>query len=258
MVVWAAALVCGQGGMAQEAAEDDGVLRGDPVRMPVACDASTWETAGLVCSASRRCRFDVELFDVAASGSALLLVGEVYAEGGSLRSLALMSWDRGETWLPAGEPIVGGAIEHALWVDDRHGWMAGQQKLPTGQSVAFVLATQDGGEFWQRFAVRPDAEDGEDRVEGLCFSDKDRGQLVLNLGTRQADAYERYESMTGGRSWTLRSRTPELPQMSGCRKRPEDWRVRLDGASNVWVLEQRFGVTWTPKARFALEAGICP
>lgn len=119
------------------------------------------------------------LLDVARAGDRLVAVGE--------RGHVLLSDDDGSTWRQA-TAVPARSLLTAVWfIDAQRGFAVGHDEL--------ILATEDGGENWQRRHYAPERQQP---LLDVWFANADVGVAVGAYG-----AY--YASADGGRSWTRRS-----------------------------------------------------
>lgn len=128
------------------------------------------------------------LLDVAHAGGRVVAVGEL--------GIVLLSDDGGKTFRQAKSVPVSSSLTTVTFVDDRHGWAAGQWGV--------ILATADGGETWtiQRIDTTVDQP-----LFSIAFRSKDEGWAagLWSLLLKTTD---------GGKTWT----PVPLPPPPGAKK----------------------------------------
>ena len=229
---------------------------GDPIAVPVDCDAGRLHTVGLFCVAATPCEIFAEWTAAAKAGEALIVAGGFYGSAAPVESAVLRSEDGGATWMEAAERILGAALDEMSFVDANHGWIVGRQSVGGGWRP-FLLATTDGGASWARRAIDPD-EDNSGMVAELRFDSPEHGYAILERPAGADDPYELYETYNGGRSWSIRQIAAARPAIPGSRRRPLEAAARIgEGAKGATAVEVREGGGWRVAARFSERAGVC-
>jgi hypothetical protein len=198
-----------------------------------------------------------EVTGVESAGPRLFLAGNFHTQTQTIESVLLASEDAGATWSEPHPRIRGASLEQIQFVDADTGWVSG---LIAG-SIAkdpFFLRTVDGGKTWRRLTVFEDTEYAT--IEHFWFESKTQGMMVLNRRGQGPARFHRMETLSGGDGWMLRETTPKAPPP----RRPRtamstnpDWRVRADGASKAFRLENRVAGRWSLVALFSFDGGAC-
>jgi len=231
--------------------------RGKPMEVPFACSADDVQWGGLSCSDDQPCPVFLELAAADAAGSRVVVSGNFHTEAVTLYSVVLASDDGGHTWTEPQQRIRGAALDRILFLDDKLGWISGEELFPIPQNP-FLLVTEDGGKTWSRRPVINDA--AEDRfgiVQQFSFADKDTGSLILDRGEAAVtDRYALYESLTGGQSWNFVQESDKPPKLKQAPP-PSQWRVRVDAPTHSYHVEHRVGERWTGVGAFAVKVDPC-
>lgn len=225
---------------------------GDPVRMPAACEAAPES----LYTAGAPCEVEVELLGAGQIGERLLVFGDQRTDSETLVSVLLASDDGGGTWTPAAEPIAAAVLDRAVFPDAEHGFVAGFVE-EGGLALPFLLATSDSGRRWERRPIAPGQEERYGSVIDMRFESDEHGYVVIERAAHDGDRFELYETFNAGRSWSIRSLSPDRPRIPGGRRlaRGEDWRIAGEGG--VLRIERLSGAEWVLTARFARDAGQC-
>ncbi len=228
---------------------------GAPLRLEYACTDQDMTAAGLDCPAEKPCAVYLELSAVEAAGGRIFAAGNLHTDSATLRSVLLVSPDQGETWTEPCEGITGAAIDQLYFFDDRTGWAGGHLVRPLPRDP-FLLVTTDSGDTWKRTDVFSEGRSGAiDRLQFVSAAD---GWLWIDRSQsgEEGARFERWETTTGGATWTLRealSRLPPAPPPA----RSADWRLTADPATRSYQIERRAGARWETVAAFLISAGEC-
>lgn len=236
-------------------AQESAVLRnnGEPIRVPFACKSENLDWAGLACSDDDPCSIYLELNAVAAAGKSVFLAGDLHVESATLSSILLASNDGGLTWKEPAARIRGAALDQLQFYDGQHGWAAGETVYPLARDP-FFLITSDGGESWRNRAVAD--EGGPGSIQRFAFDSPQHGEVLIDGGKgAEGGRYKRYESDTGGDSWSMRSATDSAPKMPGARAADADYRTVA--SKDVYRIEKRTGGNWSSIAAFAVGVASC-
>jgi photosystem II stability/assembly factor-like uncharacterized protein len=227
---------------------------GKPMLTPFQCTDEDIRSGGLTCTDDDPCPVYLELTAAASSGIRLFTVGNIHTAAATLFSVILGSEDNGHTWRETNDRIRGSGFDSVQFIDAENGWASGLALSPLPQDP-FLLKTTDGGKTWRQVPLFNETRYGS--ILQFHFDDKTSGTLILDHGTGSGpDRYERYESLDGGDSWTVKETSVKPLAL----KRPPaapDWRVRADGNSRSFQLEKRNGQRWSPVAGFAVNLGVC-
>jgi hypothetical protein len=230
---------------------------GSPLRLEYECADQDMQASGLHCTADEPCRVYLELVAVEPVGARLFLAGNLHTESVTLQSILLASADTGKTWSEPFERIRGASLDRIQFYDYETGWASGQVVQPLPRDP-FLLLTTDGGATWRRRPVFSENRPGA--IDRLQFDTRTNGTLWIDR-TQSGEAgavYERYESVTGGESWTLRealNRPPSAP--AGAPPRDSGWRFRAERATQSYRLERSGQGGWQLVAAFSIPAGEC-
>jgi photosystem II stability/assembly factor-like uncharacterized protein len=115
----------------------------------------------------------------------------VLVAGKSLRGLLFETTDGGESWreIPVSDSTL---IPSSVWFIGEEGWLAGNRRLVSGQSVTLegaLLHTTDGGKHWTPVQLGSTDE----YLSKIRFTDKDEGWLV--------GRDDLYHTEDGGKTW---------------------------------------------------------
>jgi hypothetical protein len=236
-------------------AQETAVLRNDgqPIHISFACTSENLDWAGLACADDDPCSIYLELNAIASAGKKVFLAGNLHAQSATLSSILLASDDGGLTWKEPAARVRGAALDQFQFYDAQHGWAAGETVYPLARDP-FFLVTSDGGDSWRNRAVTD--EGGPGSVQRFVFDSPQHGELLID-GGRGADGgrYKRYESDTGGDSWSIRSSTDAAPKMPNAPGADADYRI--SSGKDVYRIEKRTGGQWSSLAAFAVNAATC-
>jgi hypothetical protein len=230
---------------------------GSPMRVPYQCSDEDIIASGLHCTPEEPCSVFLELIAVESVGARLFLAGNLHTEAVTLQSIVLASADAGKTWSEPFDRIRGASLDRIQFFDYETGWISGQIVQPLPRDPFFLLTT-DGGATWRRRPVFSESRPGA--VDRFRFDSRTHGTLWIDR-TQSGESgalYERYETTTGGESWTLREALNRPPAASpGERERETGWRLRPDRSTQSYRLERRADNQWQPVASFLIPAGEC-
>ena len=104
------------------------------------------------------------------------------------------------------EPVSrtrGAELDGIQFLSGNRGWIGGQRVYPNSGDP-FFLITADGGQGWRKSEVLPEGSDGF--IQSFWFDSEREGSLALDRGGSDGEQmrYARYETVTGGESWSLR------------------------------------------------------
>jgi photosystem II stability/assembly factor-like uncharacterized protein len=222
--------------------------------VPFRCTDEDIQAAGLTCSDDEPCPVYLELAGMESTGIRLFAAGNIHTASATLFSIILGSDDNGHTWREVHERLRGSGYNHIQFADADTGWVSGLSLSPLPQDP-FLLRTTDGGKTWRHAPLSTETRYGS--IQQFYFEDKTRGGLIIDHGSGSgSDRYERYESLDGGDSWTIKESNVKPLTL----KRPataSEWRVRADGNSRSFHLERRQGQRWTGIAAFNVNLGVC-
>lgn len=231
---------------------------GAPLRIPFNCTNEDIVAAGLTCTEDSPCNVFLELASVESVGARLVVTGNLHTASSTLASVLLLSPDGGRTWTEPHERIPLAALDRIQFLDFETGWVSGQVLHPLPGDPFFLL-TNDGGATWRRRAMFGEPRIGV--IDKFWFDSRTHGWLWLDRSQsgETGTEYERYESMTGGESWSLQEvRSKPIPVTGPAAVRREPgWRIRVDARSRSFAIEQRQEKTWKAVAAFLVDVGEC-
>lgn len=254
-----AAAACGQEQLPAPGSPN-GVLQntGAPISVPLECGDEEIQSAGLACTADSPCTVYLELAAVEPVGARLFVTGNLHTASSTLSSVLLASDDSGKTWSEPHERIRLAILEQIQFLDFETGWVGGQLVRPLPRDP-FLLLTSDGGKTWRQQPLFEESRIGA--IEKFWFDSRTEGSLWLDrTQSGEIDSrYERYETMTGGESWSIREAGAKPIPVKGVAAAPRDtgWRVRAHAASGSYRIEKRQGKSWQTMAAFSIELGQC-
>ncbi|MEN6534322.1 MAG: hypothetical protein ABFD89_11710 [Bryobacteraceae bacterium] len=260
IILAAAFLFTGQGPAGQLPAPPRPALEytGTPLRLPLNCTNEGMIAAGLTCTEESPCNVFLELASVEALGARLIATGNLHTSSSTLASILLVSPDGGKTWSEPHERIPLAALDQIQFFDFETGWVNGQVLHPLPGDPFFLL-TNDGGATWRRRPMFGETRIGV--IERFWFDSRTHGWLWLDRtqSGETGSEYERYESMTGGESWSVREVTSKPIPVTGpaAVKREPGWRVRVDSKLRAFAIEQRTEKGWRRLAAFLVDVGEC-
>jgi hypothetical protein len=225
-----------------------------PWQVPYKCSESELDFAGAICSPSEPCAIYVELSAMTRVGNRWFAVGNLHTDSATLNSLLMMSDDAGGTWKEPYDRERGKAVDQIQFLDAQHGWAAGETQNPLPRDP-FVLVTTDAGVSWHEYAIGE--EGGAGSIVRFHFDSTNHGQLIVDAGrTAAGGRYQLYETETGGTSWTVKSKTEQLPRQA-VPDPIEDLRVQPAKDGKTLSLEMRVGANWQPSSSVTIEAARC-
>jgi photosystem II stability/assembly factor-like uncharacterized protein len=222
--------------------------------IPFTCNESELQFAGAFCTPEEPCPVYLELSAVANNGNKLFAGGNLHTESATLGSILLVSEDSGTTWKEAGARMQASAFDQIQFLDAQHGWVSGETQNPLPRDP-FVMLTTNGGDDWRKYAIGE--EGGAGSVVRFWFDSVSHGELIVDAGRLAVGGrYQLYESETGGTSWTLRSKTDQMPKQPAAHESTE---VRLRPAKDgkTVAIEKRLGENWQTEASLLIEAARC-
>ncbi len=221
---------------------------GQPMAVPFGCAEEELTAAGMACSDSDPCPIYLELSSVSGIGKKVSLTGNLHGASTTLFSVLLSSEDDGATWKEPVKRIPGSALEQIQWLDPLRAWAAGEEQVPLARDP-FFLMTRDAGASWRRVPLSEDGGPGS--VQRFWFDTPDHGELIVDSGK-----YLLYETHTGADSWSLQSKTAQMPRL---RRAADDlnYRISTDNRSHAYIVERRSGETWVRIASFLVQVANC-
>jgi hypothetical protein len=235
------------------------VNSGDPMKVGFVCENEDLAAAGMTCSDDSPCPVYLELSSVSAAGKKLSLAGNLHGPASTLYSVLMASDDDGATWKEPAGRIPGAALDQVQLFDATHGWAAGETQVPLARDP-FFLITSDGGASWRQQALAEDADaGGVGAVQRFWFDSTDHGEVIVDAGrTASGGRYALYESRTGGASWTIVSKTLQMPRLRRAASVENvDYRLGSDSKTHAYVVEKREGERWTKLASFLVQVASC-
>lgn len=225
-----------------------------PVSVPFTCTPEDMDFAGMACPEAEPCPVYVEISQVYGRANKVMVSGDLHSSAATLYSILLFSDDGGLTWAEPFQRLRGVTFDHAQFVDDKTGWIAGQNMVPVPRDP-FLLFTTDGGKSWRQHAVLE--EDSPGQILQFAFQDARHGLIVLDRHTA-GNRYELHETQGGGESWSLRSKTTQPPVIPDWNPPSETWRARADQATKTFRIERRSEAgQWAAVAAVPVRAGSC-
>jgi hypothetical protein len=228
---------------------------GKPITLPFHCTAEDIHWAGLACSEDEPCPIYLELSAIGSGGGGIFAAGNIHSDTVTLYSVLLATEDAGHTWREAGDRVRGAALDHIQFFDALTGWISGQTVFPIPQDPFFLLTT-DGGKTWRQQPVFNDSHFGS--IQQFYFDSKTSGYLIIDQGPgADGGRYARFESPTGGETWSIREESNKPLQLSRTAAPPPNLRIRADGATHAFRIERRQGERWSTLASFAVRLPAC-
>ena len=224
-----------------------------------ACTEDDVREFGLTCADDEPCPVFLELAEVEAAGSTLILTGNLHTQTTTMWGLLLVSDDGGKTWLEPAKRLKTAALEHIQFSGLSHGWVSGVMIEPLPRNP-FFLATTDGGKTWRRYTMFEDTHFGS--VQQFWFESDKTGELVLDGSQGSTKRYEHYSTETGGDTWDVKEVTKIQPRLTKARPRENStWRIRVDSTAKAYRIEQRVaqvsGLVWQTVASMPVIVGEC-
>ena len=227
----------------------------EPFRVDYACAPADIESFGMACSMEEPCAIFLELASVEAVGARLFVSGNLHTATTTLYSILLASDDGGKTWTEAHGRLRAAVLEQIQFVDLERGWVSGQALEPLPRDP-FLLATTDGGKIWRQRPVLEDSSFGA--VAQFWFESPTAGELVIDRPQGVGARFARYETRTGGESWTPTETSATPIRLQKAAARPDTgWRVRADAPSKTYRIERAGGKTWETVASFVIHVRDC-
>ena len=226
---------------------------GSPMHVAFACAGDDLQAAGLSCSEDEPCRILLELSGAESGAGRVFLTGNLHTSSTTLSSILLVTEDNGRTWREAYRRIPFVALDQIQFVDFQHGWISGQNV----QSLArdpFLLATDDGGITWREQPLFGE-EQQPGAIQRFHFDSAKTGTLLLDRGAGKR--YELYRTTSGGATWELLQADRAPISFAGGPSAASAWRIRADGQTSAWQIEQNRGEIWHRIAAFSTEAAVC-
>lgn len=228
-----------------------------PTRLPFQCTVEDLDSLSQNCPPAEPCPVYVELSALEIIGPKIFITGNLHTERSTVASILLASDDGGKTWTEPHPRIRSAGLEQIQFIDFEAGWIAGQT-IQGRPRDPFFLVTTDGGKTWRQRFVFDESHTGV--IEQFWFESRGNGVLVVDRGraTESGGRYEKCESRTGGESWTIAEINAQPIKLTRARVTSNtDWRLRPDPAAKVFRVEHREAGKWAPVAAFALRVGEC-
>jgi photosystem II stability/assembly factor-like uncharacterized protein len=221
---------------------------GRPMRVVYECTAADTQAAGLGCSEDDPCPVYLELSNVDALGAKIFVTGNLHTPMATLDSILLASEDSGTTWTEPHPRIHSSGLDQIQFVDSQHGWISGAN-LQGAPRDPFFLITTDGGMTWRE---RPIFEETRvSAIESFSFDTPLHGTVFVDA-TLDNGMHEIYQTQDGGNTWTVQPGAAKAKQHTA-----SGWRVRTDGASHSYVIEQSESNHWQKVASFLVNIASC-
>jgi hypothetical protein len=256
----ALALACGIAAAQEPPPAPPAVLEyaGKPLPVPFQCTEEDIQLAGLTCSEDDPCPIYLELAAVGATGSKIVIAGNLHSASVTMFSTLLASEDGGRTWREPHDRIRAAGLDRVQYLDADTAWVAGEKLQPLPMDP-FLLLTTDGGRSWRQRAIFSEtAENRLGTVQQFWFTAKDSGSLIIDRGSgADGDRYELYESPDGGQSWSFKQSSTKPLTLRRPPVVSTEWRLRVDSRTQSYRVERRSGERWTDVAAFAVKAGAC-
>lgn len=231
-----------------------GVFGQTPFSIPFTCNEDQMQFTGAVCSPSEPCPIYVELNTIFAQRDQIFIAGNLHTDSATFSSILLASADAGLSWKEPVERLQGRAFDQIQFADAQHGWAAGETQNPLPRDP-FVELTTDGGNTWREYAVSEEGTPGA--VVRFWFDSARHGELIVDAGRAAAGGrYQVYESETGGTSWTLHSKTDDMPKQPVAHE-PTDVRIRPAKDGKTLAIETLAGTVWHSQTSIPIEAARC-
>ena len=212
----------------------------------------------MTCSELEPCPIYLEISHVYPLGRKLFATGNIHSAQVTLYSILLASEDNGATWHEGVERVRGGELDKIQFTNFETGWVSGQRVTPL-PGDPFLLLTTNGGKTWRKQEILVEGSTGS--VQKMWFSSPREGMLLIDRGASDGDQlrYSRYETMSGGTSWSIRetaAKPLDLPAASASAEQ-DIWRVRADASAKRQMVEKQAEGGWVPVSAFALELAVC-
>jgi photosystem II stability/assembly factor-like uncharacterized protein len=230
---------------------------GKPVVLPFRCSDEDIRGAGLACSEEEPCPVFLEISAAESTSHKTVIVGNIHTESVTLYSVILGSDDGGHSWTEIHERIRGAGLDRIQFFDANTGWITGQELFPLPKDP-FILLTTDGGKTWtQRPILSDNSENRFGAIQQFGLSGK-AGAIVIDRGRgSENDRYVLFESPDGGENWAIKEESKKPIAIKNAAVAATDWRVRADGPSAAFHVEQRQGSRWSTVAAFAVKLAPC-
>jgi hypothetical protein len=91
------------------------------------------------------------------------------------------------------------------------------------------------------------------------FDTPEHGELIVDGGrSAEGGRYQLYESRTGGDTWSVVSKTSDVPKL---RRTPglidPDYRLTADSRTKTYMVEKRNGGDWSAVTSFEIQVASC-
>jgi hypothetical protein len=226
-----------------------------PVRLQFQCTADDLDSVSQNCSDKEPCPVYLELSSIEVVGPKIFVTGNLHTERSTLASILLASDDGGHSWTEPHPRIRTAGLDQIQFIDFEVGWIAGQTISGRPRDPFFLLTT-DGGKNWRQRFVFDESHSG--LIEQFWFESRTAGALLIDRGTATENGarHEMCESMTGGESWAIREVSASPLRLKRFRESGNpDWRLRPD--PKVFRVEHRVAGKWITLAVFPLRVGEC-
>lgn len=232
------------------------VNNGRPIKVAFTCTEEHFKEYDLSCSNESPCPVFLELTAAAQAATRVFVTGNFHTSSTTLSSVLLSSEDEGRSWTEGYARQLGAGLEHIQFFDFSTGWVSGAI-LGAPPRDPFFLLTTDGGVTWRRRPVYSETRPGV--IDQFLFDNARQGHLLIDRTrpSEEGHRYELYQTMTGGDSWSVQQVSREPLKLPRAREERSGWRVRADGASKSFAVEQMDGARWRTTASFLIDAGKC-
>jgi hypothetical protein len=223
----------------------------EPQKIDNVCSPEDANALGLDCSQDQPCAVFLELSSVDGFGANVFLTGNLHTVDTTISGILLASADGGKTWSEPVKRIRAAELDQIQFADPEHGWVAGV-KVNSLPRDPFLLITVNGGQMWHAVPLFEEPLFGS--IQQFWFESANRGQLVVDRSLGRTKRYERYESTTGGETWTLKEATDQ-PTLTARGAAEASWRAVADKDS--YRVDRRTVAGWETLALFPVHAGDC-
>ncbi len=229
---------------------------GKPIVVPFSCSEESIHAAGLTCPESEPCPVYLELSSLESFGTTLIAAGNLHSSANTFSSILLASDDHGKTWSEAHDRLPQVVLDQIQFADFSSGWVSGQTlaQLPRDP---FFLVTTDGGKTWKKRPLSDDTQVAA--IDAFYFESRTEGWMIVDRSrSGEPNArYQIYETRTAGDTWMLRESSGEPLKLKKTRPPSAGVRLRADGPTKSYRIEQLKSNKWTVLASFRVRLPDC-